>query len=72
MYTGLVWYAQYPNHYAGDGKDATPALGELSFEWRSNQLAEVIKAVKADTEMLRLQKEFFKDSASPLHTKVKE
>ena len=35
LYTGIWWYAQYPNHYAGDAKDANAAIGELSIEGRS-------------------------------------
>lgn len=69
--TGIKWYSQYPNHYAGDAKDATPALGEISLAGRTRQLVEIIKAVKADQTTLRLQDEFFKDSQSPLNTKAK-
>ena len=70
-YTGIWWYAKYPNHYAGDAKDANAALGEIVLEQRAKQLAEVIKAVKADQATLRLQGEFFKESLSPVETKVK-
>ena len=71
LYTGIWWYAKYPNHYAGDAKDANPALGEISLEQRASQLAEVIKTVKADQTTLRLQTEFFKESLSPLETTIK-
>ena len=70
-FTGIWWYAKYPNHYAGDAKDANAALGEISLEYRAKQLAEVIKAIKADNATLRLQNEFFKESLSPIETKVK-
>ncbi|MDR0231168.1 MAG: creatininase family protein [Dysgonamonadaceae bacterium] len=71
VYTGIWWYAKYPNHYAGDAKDANVELGEVAMEQRVNQLAEVIKAVKADNVTLRLQEEFFKESSSPIDTKVR-
>jgi len=71
VYTGIWWYAKYPNHYAGDAKDANAALGEVSLEQRVAQLAGVIKAVKDDTATLRLQNEFFKETLSPIDTKVK-
>ena len=71
VYTGIWWYAKYPNHYAGDAKDANTTLGEISLENHAGQLAEAIKAVKADKVTLRLQEEFFKESLSPLETKVK-
>jgi len=71
VYTGIWWYAKYPNHYAGDAKDANAALGEISMEQSVEQLAKVIKAVKADNATLRLQEEFFKESSSPIDTKVR-
>ena len=71
LYTGVWWYARYPNHYAGDAKDATPELGEIIIEGRSQQLSEVIKAVKADQTTLRVQNEFFRESQSPIETKAK-
>ena len=71
LYTSIWWYAQYPNHYAGDAKDANVEIGELSIEGRSQQLSEFIKAVKADENTIRLQNEFFNESKSPLETKIK-
>jgi creatinine amidohydrolase len=71
LYTGIWWYARYPNHYAGEAKDATAALGNVSLDQRITQLAQVIKAVKADNTTIRLQNEFFKESLNPLETTVK-
>ena len=71
LYLGIRWYSQYPNHYAGDAKDANTTIGELSIEGRSQTLADFIKAVKADQNTIRLQNDFFKDSQSPLDTKVR-
>ena len=72
VYTGIWWYAKYPNHYAGDAKDANAALGEVSLGQRVAQLAQVIKVIKADNTTLRLQNEFFKESLNPLETTVKK
>lgn len=69
---GISWYSHYPNHYAGQSEGATPELGEVRLSARSRQLAEAIKAVKADTTTIRLQDEFFQQGLSPLQTKVWE
>ena len=71
LYTGIFWYAKYPNHYAGDAKDASAAIGEINIESRTQNLAEWIKAVKADQTTLRLQNEFYKESQDPQNTKPK-
>ena len=70
--TGMRWYGQYPNHYAGDAKDANAALGEIQIEGTSVELAKLIKAVKADQATLQLQKEFFQKSQHPLETKERK
>ncbi len=59
MYTAIWWFADYPNHYAGEGDKATAALGKLVADHTISQLADAIKAVKADKKTLQLQKEFF-------------
>jgi len=71
LYLGIRWYSQYPNHYAGDAKDANTTIGELNVESRSQTLADYIKAVKADQNAIRLQNDFFKDSQSSLDTKAR-
>jgi len=69
VYTGIWWYARFPNHYSGQGADATKELGEFDQKEWSRQIAEAIKAIKADQESLTLQKEFFEESQHPLDTK---
>jgi creatinine amidohydrolase len=59
VYTAIWWYADYPNHYAGDGSKATKEEGQLINEHYISQLAEALKAIKADTKTLQLQKEYF-------------
>jgi creatinine amidohydrolase len=59
VYTAIWWYADYPNHYAGDGSKATVELGKLVTEHIIAQLVTAIKDVKADHKTLTLQEEFF-------------
>jgi creatinine amidohydrolase len=69
VYTGIWWYARFPNHYAGEGAAATKQLGEFDMKARTDQVVNAIRAVKADQESLRLQNEFFEKSKHPLDTK---
>ena len=59
LYTGIWWYARFPNHYSGEGHKATRELGELLVEHQVERFARALKAVKADTRTLELQNEFF-------------
>ena len=68
LYTGIWWYARFPNHYAGEGAVASRELGEFETKTWINAIAESIRAVKADKESLRLQSEFFERSKHPLDT----
>ena len=67
-YTGIWWYARFPNHYAGDGSPAAAELGNLVLDGQAEQLAALIRAVKADTKVLELQNRFFDEAATPLRT----
>ncbi len=69
LYTGIWWYARFPNHYAGDGSVATKELGEYDTNLLISDLVTAIRAVKADNEGLKLQKQFFEDATHPLDTK---
>jgi creatinine amidohydrolase len=69
VYTGIWWYARFPNHYSGVGSAATKQLGEFDQKAWSSQIAEAIKSIKADDESLKLQNEFFEKSKHPLDTK---
>lgn len=68
VYTGIWWYARFPNHYSGDGTTATKEQGEADVQSWINTVVRAIKAIKADDESLKLQKEFFEKSAHPLDT----
>jgi creatinine amidohydrolase len=69
VYTGIWWYAKFPDHYSGKGSNASKELGEFDQKTWSSQIAEAIKAVKADKEALKLQNEFFEKTTHPLDTK---
>jgi len=68
LYTGIWWYARFPNHYAGEGAVASRELGEFETKTWINAIVQSIRAVKADQESLRLQKEFYERSRHPLDT----
>ncbi len=69
VYTGIWWYAKFPEHYAGDATGANRALGEFDMKAWADDIANVIRAVKADQVSLRLQNEFFEKARKPLDTK---
>ena len=69
VYTGIWWYAKFPEHYAGDATGANQALGEFDMKAWADDIANVIRAVKADQVSLRLQNEFFEKAKKPLDTK---
>lgn len=69
--TGIDWYASYPNHYAGNAAAATKELGEAMLSVTVNGLVKVFRDVKADTEVQKLQNQFFEQSAKPLNTEQK-
>jgi len=68
VYTGIWWYARFPNHYSGDGTKATKEQGEEDLQAWVGTVVRVIKAVKADNESLKLQNEFYERSGHPLTT----
>jgi len=68
-YTGIWWYASYPNHYQGDGSYGNKELGELALDLESDLLAEMVRSVRKDTAALELQNRFFEESGKPLVTK---
>jgi creatinine amidohydrolase len=59
LYTGIWWYASYPNHYAGRGDMATAELGKLIAEHEISTFVKALREVKANTKTLELQNEFY-------------
>ena len=68
VYTGIWWYARFPDHYAGEGSAATRELGEYQMKWWVDSVSKAIVAIKADDVSLKLQNEFYEKSAHPLDT----
>ncbi len=69
VYTGIWWYASYPNHYGGDGSKSTAEAGELILNAQVEQLVQLIRDVKNDDITPALQKQFFDEAEQPLNTK---
>jgi creatinine amidohydrolase len=69
MYTGIWWYARFPDHYAGDGSVATKELGKLNMDhWIALTVA-AIRAAKIDDASIKIQNEFYEKSKHPLDTR---
>jgi creatinine amidohydrolase len=68
VYTGIWWYARFPNHYSGDASTARKELGEFDVKSVVGEIVEAIKAVKADQTSLELQNRFYEDAKHPLQT----
>lgn len=58
-FAGIGWYANYPDHYAGDARPATREKGLALRQLEIDNLAEYIAAVKADQVVPALTREFF-------------
>jgi len=69
LYTGIWWYARFPNHYSGDGSVATKELGEWNMKGWIDSIVECIRSVKADEASLKIQNEFYEKSKHPLETR---
>lgn len=68
VYSGIWWYARYPNHYSGDGSKANAEAGELLLNSVVEQFVKSIRAIKADENVPKLQEQFFNEAANPLET----
>jgi creatinine amidohydrolase len=69
LYTGIWWYARFPNHYSGDGSAATKELGQYEMKTWEDALVDAIKAVKADQDSLKIQNEYYQKITHPIDTK---
>ena len=65
MFTGMSWYANYPEHYAGDARTASAEKGEKLLGLMVDSLVDFIRAVKADEVVPALEKEFFDRAKHP-------
>jgi creatinine amidohydrolase len=69
QYTGIWWYAQYPNHYAGDATKSSVELGKLLVDSKAEQLVQLIRKLKVSNKIEELQNQFYKESNNPLNTR---
>jgi creatinine amidohydrolase len=69
VYTGIWWYAKFPNHYSGDGSVARKELGDFDMQHWAEEIARDLHAIKADGESLKLQNQFYEQSQHPLDTR---
>lgn len=69
LYTGIWWYARFPDHYSGDGSVANTEMGQYKMNAWVNAIVKAIRAVKADGESLKLQNEFYEKANHPLNTR---
>jgi creatinine amidohydrolase len=65
-YTGIWWFAKFPNHFASDINTPNKRLGELLITSDAGQVAELVKFLKNDNSVQKLQEEFFKKANNPL------
>jgi len=65
-FTGISWYAEFPNHYAGIAADATMKLGAFAMEAEVRSLIALLRLLKSDRQTLQLQEEFFARSEEPV------
>lgn len=64
-FTGIWWYARYPNHFAGDAVQPDRRLGELLIRKDASQLAGLIKYLKENDTIEQLQDEFYGKALNP-------
>jgi creatinine amidohydrolase len=58
-FSAVSWYANYPNHYAGDARSASAEKGRRLQAIQVEAFVRFIRAVKADQVVPALEKEFF-------------
>jgi creatinine amidohydrolase len=65
-FSGISWYADYPEHYAGDARSASAQKGMALREAVVADLAAFIAAVRADPHTPALEDEFHNRTSQPL------
>lgn len=69
VYTGIWWYASFPNHYSGEGALASKELGEYDTKTELAAMVDTLRAIKKDDVSAKLQQQFYEDAKHPLETK---
>jgi creatinine amidohydrolase len=68
QYTGIWWYARFPNHYGGESSHPNAEYGRQYNNQMIKQLVGLIKAIKASDQIEELQHEFYERAKNPMHT----
>jgi len=63
-FSGISWYANYPQHYAGDARPASAEKGRVLVDIEVEALSIFIADVKADRVLPALEQEFFNRAKS--------
>lgn len=64
-YTGIWWYSDFPNHYAGQAEFASKKKGEYLVETTAKKIAAFLKAIKKDSVAAKLTQEFYEKARNP-------
>ncbi len=59
LYTGIWWYAGFPNHYAGEGSAGSRELGKFITEYQVESVVRALRLIKEDDTVIELQNEYF-------------
>ena len=65
LYTGIHWYADYPNQIAGDPSNASVERGEYINEYILNRLLKAVKTIKYDDTDINLLNEYYSKHKKP-------
>jgi creatinine amidohydrolase len=68
QYTGIWWYARFPNHYGGESSFPNAEFGRQINDRRAKQLVGLIRNIKTSNEIEKLQQEFYEKAKHPLNT----
>jgi creatinine amidohydrolase len=63
--TALDWYADFPDHYMGDGRAGSAEKGRYLLEFHARRVAALIRAIKRDRVTTRLLREYHARSRRP-------
>lgn len=69
-YTGIWWYADYPENYSNDAHEASAEKGKKILGIHVESLVECIQHVKQDITVKRLEDEYQKRAEHPAWKEV--
>ncbi len=69
VYTGIWWYARFPNHYSGDGITGDEGTGRVRHEGVGRRDRGRDPRGEGGQRVVKLQHQFYEDAKHPLETK---